>query len=443
MSTAPLIGMQAELEQIMPAPANRLRTPIGRLWAKCQGGLLYALGDQVVYSFGNMTCAAMLSRHGSHSEFGIYILTQRALDILIQICNVFLWAPFTFHLPKTVKADEPSYEGGVLTMQILFCIAMSGMVWCGASLAGGKHLADVRAALTPLVLPAGFILFREFTRRMYFARMRFQEAFWTELVTVALQVGGMFLALRLGCLSVKTGLAALAVGAAVVSLWWAVREWSSWRFSFRALRSDARRDFALGRWLFGSNMVALAGAQWNPWLLGSVLGSASVGSYAICESVVNIPRVALNSLQNAMGPMVAKAESDGGVSALVRVVRRLNYGLFAVSAVLALAIWALAPWLAHVIFKVVPSDTRLVAGLLGCNLVIFAGTLAQSYGLTALNRADRTVYANGIGVLVQALISLPLVRSMSLAGAALALICGNVTVLLVRNVFWRREIRRA
>ena len=402
--------------------------------------LSYALADQVVYSFGNMVVAAMLSRHCAQRDFGIYILTQRAMDVLIQLSNVFLWGPFTFNLPSTPALRRGVYQGSIFHLQLLFCLLFTAGLWCARCWAATPARGVFFGAFAPLVLTGGGILFREFTRRMYFSHMRLKEAFWTELATVLLQVAGVEWLYRIGKLNVANTLQMLCFGAVVVSLWWLVREWNTFTVNLRATGEDLRRNLHLGRWFLGSNMVFLASSQCNPWVLSGLLGGSAVGAYAVCESVVNIPRVALTSMQNVMAPMIARAKNEGGKTQVLGVVHRLNRMLLLGSALFAAGILLIGPWTAKLIFKSVPADARTVLLLLSLNLVAYAATLAQAYALTALDRADPTFYANAIGMLVQAAICYVLVQRFHVPGAAAAMLLGSVVVLMVRSGFFRREM---
>lgn len=415
-----------------------------RRWSSAiRGRFGYALADQIVYSFGNMVVAAMLSRHCVQRQFGIYILTQRAMDVLIQLCNVFFWGPFTFNLPSIPHDRRAIYQGSMLCLQVAACGVFTAGLWAASRWTGSSARPEFHQTFAPLVLASGGILFREFTRRMYFAQMRMREAFWTEVATIALQIAGVeWLYLRHE-LDVLHTLYVLCAGASVVNLWWLVRDAPRLRMSPRCTWTDLRLNLHLGRWFLGSNMVFMASSQCNPWVLGAVMGGSSVGAYAICESVVNIPRVALTSMQNVMGPAIARARAHDGIDGVQRIVKRLDGLLLAGSAVCAVFVWLLGPAVARLIFRSSPGNARLILALLSINLVAYACTLAQSYGLTALGRVDTTFYANVFGLLVQAGLCLFLVHLWAVPGAAAAMLLGNLIVLALRQVFYRRELARA
>ncbi len=401
----------------------------------------YALADQVVYSFGNMVVAALLSRHCAQREFGIYILTQRSMDVVIQLSNVFLWSPFAFNLPGTEKEHRPAYEGSIFLLQLVLCLCFTLLMIVLCRWAGTSTRSMYLGAFAPLVFAMGGILFREFTRRMYFAHMRLQEAFWTDVATVGLQIVAVEWLYRMGKLDVAHTLPALCVGAVVVSLWWMLRDFGRIAIRFDRVVSDLRLNLRLGRWFLGTNMIYLVISQSNPWVLSSMLGSASVGAYAVCESVVNIPRVALNSMQNIMGPVVARAHDEGGKAEVRKVVRRLDRTLLAGASFCALVVVVLGPCAARVIFNTVPENAHLILILLSMNLVAFAATLAQTFGLSALGRADTTLYANLIALLVQCALCVGLVHRFGVAGAAGAMLLGNVAGIAARGLYYRKEMR--
>ena len=400
----------------------------------------YALADQVVYSFGNMVVAAVFSRHCSQREFGVYILTQRSMDVVIQLSNVFLWSPFALNLPGTPSDRRRTYEGSIFSVQLLLCLLFSLLFYLGCCCLGTSSGGIYEGAFAPLVYASGGILFREFTRRMYFAHLRLQEAFWTDVVTVGLQISAVEWLYQRGMLSVAFALPALSFCASLVSLWWVIRDLRRVVIRSGQTAADLRLNLQLGRWFLGTNMIYLAISQSNPWVLSSMLGSSSVGAYAVCESVVNIPRVALNSMQNIMGPVVARAHREGGRAAVRKLVSRLDRTLILGASLCAVAVILIGPWVARVIFNTVPGNARVVLVLLGANLVAFAATLAQTFGLSSLGRADTTLYANAIALLVQCALCLGLVHHFGIPGAAGAMLLGNVAGIVVRSQYLRHEM---
>ena len=413
------------------------------LWAREQVSerMSYALADQVTYSFGNMVVAALFSRHAGPREFGMYILTQRSLDVLIQLCNVLSWGPYTFNLPGLTKERVRLYDGSMVMQQVAGCVLSVAVLWFASRWAARPGRGFYYGVFTPLVVTSVGILFREFTRRLYFSQMRFRAAFVADVGTVGLQIVGVeWLALN-HRLSVVTGLGVLSAAASLVSAWWVVCEWRSLEVRWWANVEDLRLNLKLGRWLFGGNMVFMLSSQCNPWVLSAMLGGASVGAYAVCESVVNIPRVALTSMQNVMAPMLAHVLVDGGKSELRRMVRRVDRALLAGSLVFALGVALVGPWTARLIFKTVPKDSRLLLVVLSLNFVAFAATMAQGYGLTALNKAGYTFYAYLAGLAVQVAVCVWLVRAFALPGAALAMLAGSSVVILVRQFYYSREMR--
>ncbi len=443
MRAFPLLESAETLGRVpLIVPSKRLVVWRG-LTARISGRFGYALADQIVYSFGNMVVAAVISRHSPQQQFGIYILTQRTMDVLIQISNVVLWAPFTFNLPGTCEQKKAGYQGSLFSLQVLLCLLFTLSIWQVSHWARSRAYADLSRTLFPLVATSGGILFREFTRRMYFAHMRFREAFWTDVATVALQIVATLWLWRIHRLDLHSVLAGLSAGAVLVSFWWLFCEWSTLELSVFRTWHDFRRNLELGRWFLGSNMVFLAGSQCNPWVLSAVLGGASVGAYAVCESVVNIPRVAFTSMQNVMGPMLARAEMEDGRRGVRIAVKRMDRTLLLASVAACLGICAAGPTLSRWIFRTPVANARIILLILALNLVAYTCTLAQSYGLTALGCVDKTFFANTLGLFAQASVCVFLIRKFQVSGAAAAMLMGSLIVLITRQTFFNRAVRTA
>ena len=424
---------------MLPPPVPSL---LGRIRRVASEKMSYALGDQVVFSLGNMAVAALLARHVVAREFGIYILTQRSLDVAIQLCNVFFWAPFVYNLPRMGKEREPEYLGSIYLQQLVACVLLgAGFLLC-ARWAATPSRGLYYGTFAPLVLTAGGIVFREFNRRMYFAQMRFRVAFWTDVVTNGLQAAGVYALWRTGRLTVANTLWMLSACAIAVSLYWMATEWRSVRLDLRAAWRDLLLNLKLGRWFFGSNMLLTVSVQANPWVLSGLLGGGSVAAYAVCEGVTNIPRVALVSMQNIMAPMLARAYAEGGKPKLHGIVQRIDRLLMLGSVVCAVAIVAVGPWLARLIYKNVPSNARLVLAVLALNLVAGSLALAKTYGLSAIDKAGLTFYANALGLLAQLSVCYWLVMSFHVPGAAAALLLGTALVAGGRAFFYGKEMRQ-
>jgi O-antigen/teichoic acid export membrane protein len=400
----------------------------------------YALGDQVVFSAGNLAVAALLSRAVPSREFGIFVLTQRSLDVMIQLCNVFMWAPFVYNLPHMKHEREPEYMGSIYLHQTLMCVLVGLLFYAGEKWAHTAGRGLYYGVFNPLVLTAGIIIFREYNRRIYFGQMRFRTAFWTDVATNGLQALGVFVLWRMGRLNVASALWVLAGGAFVVSAYWFASEWKRLTISLRAAWQDLVLNFKLGRWFFGSNMLFTISVQVNPWVLSGLLGGVSVADYSRCEYVTNVPRVALVSLQNVMAPMMARAMADGGKEKLNKLVMKIDKLVLFGSIVCAVIIALIGPWVARLLLKTVPGNARTILILLSLNLIAFSASLAKTYGLSAMDKAGKTFYANAAGFVVQACLCYWFIRWLHVPGAAAALLLGTATVALARHYFYRSEM---
>jgi len=138
---------------------------------------------------------------------------------------------------------------------------------------------------------------------------------------------------------------------------------------------------------------------------------------------------------------MARAFADGGKKALRRVVRKMDMLIVGGSAVFAVGIVAFGPWVSHAIFHKTPLNSRLILILMALNLLAYAASLAQSYGLSSIHRADLNFYAGLFGIVAQLAVAFAVVHSYGVPGVAFALLLGNSAVLAARIVYYVREMR--
>jgi O-antigen/teichoic acid export membrane protein len=427
-------------EQLAPHPP----APNRPAWLRAlrNGRFTYALLDQGVVSFGNMIVAAAVSRHCPSVEFGIFILSLRSLDFINQTCSVLIWGPYTFNMPALPEPRRKYYLGSVLSHQLVGC-ALGAIALLILALLLHHHGDQYRALFAPLAAPSIAIVFREFTRRMYFAHMSFRAAFFADAATVALQCLAILVLVNRHTLHTASAIWTLSLGCLPASLFWLYSRRKSIVFAWQDASDHFTLNLQLGRWFFGSNMALLVGQQANPWILSALRGASAVGDYAVCEAVVNIPRVALVSMQNTMGPSTARAFASGGKPALSQVVRRHGGIITAFTALITVFIVTAGPKVAMLIYHRAPPDARIILVLLACNLLAYAAALGTSFGLSAMNQARLNFFAAIAGLIVQLTLAYLLVNRNGATGAAAALLCGSIVVLLVQTAFYAREMRRA
>jgi O-antigen/teichoic acid export membrane protein len=240
----------------------------------------------------------------------------------------------------------------------------------------------------------------------------------------------------------ETALYALSISAAGVCVYWLITEWKSFSFHWSDFSTDFGLNLQLGKWFLGTNALFVGSAQISPWLLSATSGTASVAAFAVCEAVVNIPRVALTSLQNMMAPTMAKGYAEGGRERLRAIVRKLDILIISACAFFAAGIIFFGPWVSRAIFHKTPDNAKTILTLLALNLLVYGASLAQSYGLSSINKANLNFYAGVFGILSQAAIAFGAVKSYGVPGVAFALLIGNTVVLVARIYFYLREMRR-
>jgi O-antigen/teichoic acid export membrane protein len=429
------------LEEELEALAEPL--PETRGWrSRVRPKFVYALLDQGVVSFGNMVVSAAVARNCAAGDFGVFILALRSLDVINQICNVMIWGPYAFNVHGITEDRQKGYLGSLLMHQAIASAVGALLFLIFGAIAASVGNTEYTGLFLPLVLPSLAIVFREFTRRVYFSHFRFREALILDTITVTLQVAGIVVLIHRHALSMQSALWALALSSGGVCVYWLATERRHLSFDWRECFNDFHFNMQLGKWFLGSNGLFLASQQISPWLLSATSGTASVAAFAVCDQVVNIPRVALTSMQNMMPPTMSKGFAEGGKDRLRSVVRRMDVLIISGCAFFAACIVFFGPWVSRAIYHKTPANAKTILVLLALNLLVYGGSLAQSYALSAINRADLNFYVGVWGIVVQVALAFALVKSYGVPGVAFALLVANTVVLVVRVYYYLREMRR-
>jgi len=106
--------------------------------------------------------------------------------VLMGTCRALIWMPYTTRSPHLVGPRLARYTGSVTVHMAVFCLLTGLGLAVAAAVtglsAGGGQLSGLLAVLA---VAAGLMLFREYIRRVYLARMQMSGALLLDIAMAA------------------------------------------------------------------------------------------------------------------------------------------------------------------------------------------------------------------------------------------------------------------
>src|ERR1700761_8877729 len=160
---------------------------------------LFSLADQGVASITNFVTGVIIARATSKQEFGLYMLAFTLILTVTDIQTSLIATPYMVYGPRLKGRAQALYAGSTLLHQIAFSLVVMLAIGVGAVLTRyGLGPAGIGPVLWVLLAVISLIIFREFVRRICFARLKVGAALAFDTVVGIGQVGGLLLCARLG-----------------------------------------------------------------------------------------------------------------------------------------------------------------------------------------------------------------------------------------------------
>lgn len=134
---------------------------------------LQVLGDQVVVSGTSFLTSVIIGRAFGKSQLGLYILGYSIIIIILEIQNSFISSHYTIKSPRLKEGALFCYTGSVLVLLIgLIALSTICLAAWAALIPRGFGPMEITTIRWPLSIIMGFILLREFGRRVCFAQLK-------------------------------------------------------------------------------------------------------------------------------------------------------------------------------------------------------------------------------------------------------------------------------
>ncbi|WP_145195897.1 hypothetical protein [Planctomycetes bacterium Poly30] len=184
-------------------------------------------------------------------------------------------------------------------------------------------------------------------------------------------------------------------------------------------RAAFARHWQSGRWLAGNQVLSWFGTGGFHAATAAVVGPAGVGAIRAAQGLVGVLLVGCQALELILPGRAAAALAEGGRSGLLRWTRAQAVPLGLAFAALGAGLWLSGPWLIEGLFPGVDPDLTGIA-LAGLAWLPAASALTGLLQVSARALEDtRPVFvAYAVSALSAAVLALPLVEALGLAGAA-------------------------
>lgn len=392
-----------------------------------------ALVDQLVASASNFLAGVIIGRGCSQQEFGLYMLGLSVVLLASRLQISLISAPYMVFSPRLTGLARAQYTGSTLVQQFGISAIAALTLVCGAaatsSAIGPPGLSRV---LSALAFAIGFILLREYARRVYFAILKFESALLLDLWVAALQIGGLLLLSHLGVLTASVAFWTLGFACAGASAGWLFRMRKAISFNRENTVTALRKHWEFGKWILASTALWESHVNLYPWILTAYHGTAATGLWAACFGIASVGNPVVIGMQNLLFPKIAHSYAEGGVIALKRGVRRAILYFLLLIMPLSLILILVGGKIVALIYGSQYSGQELVVVLLALDLLVAPARFAFSRGLFAMQRADLDFLTNLVPLFVLLTLGFILVKAYGPVGVGGALLASSLAVTVTK-----------
>ncbi len=401
-----------------------------------------ALFDQAVVSLASFATSIIVGRAGGQEQLGLYLLALTIMGVVVELQEVCIWYPYTFHYPRLAGLERQYYTGAVLVHQVAFSFFSLPLLGALAmARAWGWGPAGLETVLWPLIFWSVVIYFQEFSRRICFANLRMAAALGFDGLAGAIRIGGLLILAHLGDLTAGQALAVAGLAAVTAGFVWLLWARPLMAFSWPDTVSAWERNWPVGKWMLAGNLALMISQNAFPWFLAVFSGVGQLGVLAACQGVVALTNPLLVASRNFLAPRAAQVFTHGSPLAQRRFVRANTLLISTAVGGVSVGIMVWGSQLLHLLYGPHYGDPGAVIMLLAAGAVINALPLVMDYAIWAMGRPDINFRIN-LGRLALTLTAgLLLVSRLEIWGAALGYLLGSVLVLGLQSLAYVKLMR--
>jgi O-antigen/teichoic acid export membrane protein len=399
-----------------------------------------ALFDQAVVSGSRFLITIIIGRAAGPVDLGRYAVAFYLLVLLGCAQEALITTPYAICAPRLRKKSSSALRDATVAMHGLFvaivavfCLVTVAALWCIDSQPGLLSMSMAMAVAAPLSL------IWEFARRTMLAHLRVAHATVIDAVAASLQVIALLTLAFFARLDSSSAVAILGLGCALPALVCLWRLLPEHRPAHLALYW--RRNWQLGKWIMGSQMMRALSSVIPIWLLAALAGDLAAGVFAACVSIPMISNPFIFAIGNLLMPKAAHAMGRDGAPGVLRLVLAATAASAAVLVPLGLALFFAGEWILELVYGSRYAGYGTTLAVLGLCPILWAATSSLACGQAALRQTKASFVATMCGILISAAVIAALASTWQVLGAAIGLLAGSATMCLIQTWQFVRRCR--
>jgi O-antigen/teichoic acid export membrane protein len=193
------------------------------------------------------------------------------------------------------------------------------------------------------------------------------------------------------------------------------------------------RNWQLGKWIMGSQIVRALSSVVPIWLLALLAGDPAAGVFAACVSIPMISNPFIFAIGNLLMPKAAHAYGSHGVNGVVRLILAAIAVSSGLLVPLGLALIFGGEWILELVYGPRYAGHGSALAVLGACPVLWAATSALACGQAAFKQTRASFIATTVGVGIAALVIAALAPGLQVLGAAIGLLAGSAAMCLIQT----------
>lgn len=401
-----------------------------------------ALLDQVVVS-GLGFCTSIIIGRESQELLGLYYLVLSLMLFARGIQESLIAAPYKVYCHRYSESRLAEYAGSSL----LHHSAISTLMFIVLLLLGLLPLENllpsgIHPVLLVLAITLPVILLRELLRQFSFAALRFGQALIVDASVATIQIGGLIWLAQHDQLTISRALAVIAIACLGASLTWFWGKNQPLRFHRQNVHHDWALNWSFGRWALAGQIVGSLAPYIVPWILSWLQDTRSTGLFAACMTLVGASRVLTDAIFNYLTPKSAQAYHQGGLPALLQMLWRWGTAFTALMGLFTLMIFFFGEWILVTAYGPAYAETRWILTTLAAALWIHTIGFTCGDGLFVLEKTRENFWADLISTALTFIVSVPLIATMGVQGAALATLVALSSGAIARCLILQHCLRK-